>query len=179
MDFDIGPFLSNEVGVDQKGLVPDELVALQTLEGVLLLHVVFELAVVLRVKGYLPRDAVPDLWRPEVLEVDRRHVVVLHVPGEDGPEAAEVQVGHVDSAEADAAHPVRQAAAQVAQVPGPRLVPVFEQRALDVRAVERGALVQAGPEELLVLLYRLGLEALPARLGPLRVLGDVHRFLLN
>lgn len=73
--------------------MPQQLRALDELLRHARLHERLELLVV------SARDAVPELRRAVVVEVDARHVEVLDVPRERGSEAADVQVRRVDARE--------------------------------------------------------------------------------
>lgn len=45
------------------------------------------------------RDSIPELRRSAVMEVDARHVEILHVPGKYGPEPTDIKIRRVDAGE--------------------------------------------------------------------------------
>lgn len=172
VDGDVGHLLADEVGVDQDGLVPQELVALQ----VPLLELGLREA--LEPSEVLLRNPVPVLGRPEVLEVDRPQVQVLHVPREHTPEIPEVKIGRVDPIQRRPPQPVLQTCAQSTQVPRIRVRSIKE-RPLNITAVERTGQVQVLPEEHLELLVA-HTPTLPTGLfGLANVLGGGHGFALQ
>lgn len=112
-----------------------------------------------------------------MLEINGCHVVVFHVPSEHGPLTPEIQIGRIDSLQHHVADSVCQATVQSAEIPLACLFNIVEERAFDIRAVERRSLVQTAPEGTLQLADRESSRVGLCNFGFAGILLPAHGFL--